>query len=340
MYLILAIDEDIHADAVLYYLEKYGKKVKRFDPAFLFDEYGSIDLAARRDKLTVEINAKYGKLLFKNGDEISSDEIEGVFCRSFYFPKAKDSSSTEDQLATAEIRSTVRGFFSLIPKSCRWINNPYTEDKVDNKIYQHQCAVSHGLEVPDTLVTNCAEKVKAFYDKHNGNLIIKQLSDISLIDEKPFVNKDGYSDVEFKGFYTSPVNISDLISLDVYFGPGSVPVLLQEALSKKSELRVTIVGDKCFTYRIFSQENEKSITDFRRVDELRTEKTDLPVDIMKKLMSLVKFWGITFATLDLVETKDGRIVFLEANVVGNWLWLEKDQEGSEIAQAIADELVK
>ena len=48
MYLILAIDEDVHADAVLYYLEKYGKKVKRFDPAFLFDEYGSIETEARR----------------------------------------------------------------------------------------------------------------------------------------------------------------------------------------------------------------------------------------------------------------------------------------------------
>ena len=339
MYLILAIDEDVHADAVLYYLEKYGKKVKRFDPAFLFDEYGSIETEARREKIIIDISCTSGKLIFTNGDIVSSDDIEGVYCRSFYIPKAKDSSSTADQLATAEIRSTVQGFFSLIPQSCRWINNPYTEDKVDNKIYQHQCAVAHGLDIPDTIVTNCADNVKAFYEKHNGKIIIKQLSDISLIDENPFVNEDGYNDVEFKGFYTSPVNASDLASLEEYFDPGSAPVLLQEALCKKSELRVTIIGDKCFTYRIFSQEKQKSKIDFRRVDQLRTEKTELPTDIREKLITLLKFWGIIFATVDLVETTDGKIVFLEANVCGNWLWLEKEQEGSEIAQAIAEVLV-
>jgi len=339
MYLILAIDEDVHADAVLYYLEKQGKKVKRFDPAFLFDEYGSIETGARREKIVVDIDCSSGRLIFPNGDIVSSDDIEGVFCRSFYIPKAKDSSSTADQLATAEIRSTIRGFFSLIPQSCRWINNPYIEDKVDNKIYQHKCAIAHGLEVPDTLVTNCEEKVRAFYDKHNGNIIIKQLSDISLIDESPIVNEDGFNDVEFKGFYTSPVKACDLSSLDEYFGPGSAPVLIQEALDKKSELRVTIVGDKCFTYRIFSQENEKSKTDFRHVDELRIEKTELFSDIESKLISLLKFWGIIFATVDLVETTDGRTVFLEVNVVGNWLWLEKEQECSAISNAIAEALI-
>lgn len=340
MYLILAIDEDVHADAVLYYLEKQGKKVKRFDPAFLFDEYGSIENGSRREKIIVDINCTSGRLIFPNGDVVSSDDIEGVFCRSFYIPKAKDCSSTADQLATAEISSTVRGFFSLIPKSCRWINNPYAEDKVDNKIYQHQCAVTHGLEVPDTLVTNCAENVKAFYNKHNGNIIIKQISDISLIDESSFVNEKGFKDVEFKGFYTSLIYSSDLAHLDEYFGPGSAPVLLQEALDKKSELRVTIVGDKCFTYRIYSQENEKSKTDFRHVEELRVEKTALSSDIETKLIALLKYWGIIFATVDLVETTDGRIVFLEANVVGNWLWLEKEHVGSKIARAISKLITK
>ena len=68
-------------------------------------------------------------------------------------------------LATAEIKSTLKGFFSLIPESCKWINNPYLEEKIDNKIYQHQCAVKHGFKVPQTLVTNNASKVKEFFKK-------------------------------------------------------------------------------------------------------------------------------------------------------------------------------
>lgn len=340
MYLILALDEDIHADAVLYYLKKLGKTVKRFDPAFLFDEYGSIEKGPRRNKITVEINCTSGKLIFPNGDEILSNEIEGIVCRSFYFPKAKDSSSIEDMLATAEIRSTVKGFLSLIPDSCRWINNPYIEEKIDNKIYQHQFAIKHGLKVPDTLITNNASKVKEFFNKHNGEIVIKQLSDISLIDENPFVNEDGYNDIEFKGFYTSAVTVSDLKNLDDYFGPGSSPVLLQQKLDKKSEIRVTVVGDKLFSYRIFSQENDLSKVDFRHVDDLRTEKCVIPNEISSKLIKMLKDWKISFAAIDLVETLFGEIFFLEANVVGNWLWLEQEQNGSEIAKSIAELLVK
>ena len=341
MYLILALDEDIHADAVLYYLKKLGKTVKRFDPAFLFDEYGSIEKGPRRNKITVEINCTSGKLIFPNGDEILSNEIEGILCRSFYFPKAKDSSSIEDMLATAEIRSTVKGFLSLIPDSCRWINDPYIEEKIDNKIYQHQFAIKRGgLNVPDTLITNNASKVKEFFNKHNGEIVIKQLSDISLIDEKHFVNEDGYNDIEFKGFYTSEVTASDLTNLNDYFGPGSAPVLLQQKLVKRSEIRAMVVGDKCFSYRIFSQENELSKVDFRHIDDLRTEKCVIPDEISTKLIKMLEDWDISFSAIDLVETVSGEIFFLEANVVGNWLWLEKEQEGSEIAEAIAELLVK
>jgi glutathione synthase/RimK-type ligase-like ATP-grasp enzyme len=339
MYLILALDEDIHADAVLYYLKAKNAKVRRFDPAFLFDEYGSIEQHARRDRITVEMGCTSGRLIFPDGAIVSSNEIEGIFCRSFYFPKAKDSSTTADLLATAEIRSTIRGFFSLVPKECRWINNPFIEDKVDNKVYQHQCAYRHGLAVPDTLITNSAQKVRGFFKKHHGDIIIKQLSDITLIDESPYINQQGYKDTLFKGFYTSCVLEQDLDSLEDYLGPGNAPVLLQENLNKKSELRVTLVGEKIFCYRIYSQENTKSKIDFRHVDNLKVEPCTLSPLIADKLTALLKFWNIVFAAIDLVETKDGNTVFLEANVVGNWLWLEKNMHGSQIAEAIALKLL-
>ena len=306
----------------------------------MVDEYGAIEQGPRRDKLTVEINCTSGKITFLNGDVILSDEVEVVLCRSFYFPKAKDSSSTADMQATAEIKSTLKGFFSLIPESCKWINNPYLEEKIDNKIYLHQCAVKHGFKVPQTLVTNNASKVKEFFKKNNGKIIIKQLSDISLIDESPYVNKDGIKDVEYKGFYTSAVTSSDLNNLEEYFCPGSAPVLLQEKLEKKSELRVTVVGDRLFSYRIYSQENDYSKVDFRHVDNLRTEKCQLSDEISTKLIKMIKVWNISFAAVDLVETVSEELFFLEANVVGNWLWLEKEQDGSEIAKAIADLLTQ
>ncbi len=340
MYLILAQNDDVHADSVLYYLRQKGKEVKRFDIAYLFDEYGSIENDSPRQNISIEIGTDKGTIEFPDGDTISSDSIEGIFCRSFYFPKARDESSTQEQLATAEIRCALRGFFSLVPDTCIWINNPYIEDRIDNKIFQHKSALRHGLMVPDTLVTNDPDKVKAFYDKHQGHIIIKQLSDISLIDEKPFVNSDGFKNYEYRGFYTSKVKKEDLFNLSEYFGPGTAPALLQEELHKKTELRVTVVGDKCFAYRIYSQENQKSQTDFRHVDDLRCEPCILDKDIESKILRLIKSWNIKFAAVDLVETTDGKTVFLEANVVGNWLWLEKNTHNSVIARAITDVLMQ
>lgn len=335
MYLVLAMDEDVHADAVLYYLKERGAEVRRFDIASLFEEYGSSEYIERRDLVSVEIGCTEGQLKFSDGQLISSKDVEGIYCRSFFYPPAKDESSTAEHLATAENKSAIRGFFSLVPDSCIWINNPYLEEKIDNKIYQHKCALKFNLDVPDSLVTNSPDSVSKFFNKHKGNIIIKQMSDVSIIDKTPVVAEDGFDDYEFKGFYTSLIRQADLDDLDDYLGKGCSPVLIQEVLDKKSELRVTVVGDKCFSYRIYSQEREESKTDFRHVDDLRSEKCELPENVKDKIISLMKYWNISFAAFDFVETTDNRIVFLEANVVGNWLWLEQNEPDSEIAQAIS-----
>ncbi len=334
MYLILAMDEDVHADAVLYYLKEREAEVRRFDISSLFEEYGSREYIERRELISIEIGSTEGKLIFPDGKIVSSKDIEGIYCRSFYYPPAKDESSTAEQLATFENKSALRGFFSLVPDSCIWINDPYLEEKIDNKIYQHQCALRFNLEVPDSLVTNSSDSVRNFFNNHNGKIIIKQMSDVSIIDKISVVTEDGFDDYEFKGFYTSLIRQSDLDDIDDYLGKGCAPVLIQEALDKRSEIRVTVVGDKCFSYRIYSQERVESKTDFRRVDDLRTEKCELQENVKNKIIALVKYWNIYFAAIDFVETTDNRIVFLEANVVGNWLWLEQNEPDSEIAQAI------
>ena len=81
------------------------------------------------------------------------------------------------------------------------------------------------------------------------------------------------------------------------------------------------------------------MTDFRHVDDLKTESCQLDMDTEAKILKLISSWKINFAAVDLVETIDGRIVFLEANVVGNWLWLELNKNGSDIAKAISNLLL-
>ena len=338
MYLILAMNEDLHADAVLYYLEEAGETVVRIDPERLFLKYGiSPDLEylnTESQKAVAVITPDSAVIHLSNGRTVDASQVEGVFCRSFYVPAAKDEDNTSDHLAMAEIKSVFRGFCSMLPPEVRWVNDPYTEDRVDNKIFQHYSAKRFGLLLPDTLVTNDSAEARDFFKQHKSGVIIKQLSDISLVEEKPIKTESGEDDVEVNGFYTSEVTENDIAGIDEYLTPGSTPVLLQEKLLKRSELRVTVVGDHVFTYRLFSQENENTRVDFRKDIDVRSEKAVLPEEEQNKLLAMLKSWGISFAACDFVETQDGRTVFLEANVEGNWLWLE--EERSPIARCIAD----
>jgi hypothetical protein len=338
MYLIIAMNEDLHADAVLYCLEEAGETVVRIDPARLFIRYGvspDLDLInTESQKAVTVITPNSAVIHLANGKSVDVNQVEGVFCRSFYVPTAGDRDSTADHLAMAEIKSVFRGFCSMLPPDVRWVNDPYIEDRVDNKIFQHYSAQRFGLQLPDTLVTNDSEQAKEFFKRHKSGVIIKQLSDISLVEEKPIKTEFGEDDMEVNGFYTSEVTDNDIGEIDEYLNPGSAPILLQEKLLKRSELRVTVVGDKVFTYRLFSQENEKTMVDFRKDIDIRSEKAVLPAAEEKKLLAMLKFWGISFAACDFVETQDGRTVFLEANVEGNWLWLE--EERSPIAKSISN----
>ena len=338
MYLILAMNEDLHADAVLYYLEKAGETVVRIDPERLFLRYGVSPalecLNTESLKAVTVITPESAVIHLANGKTVDVNQVEGVFCRSFYVPAARDEDTTADHLAMSEIRSVFRGFCSMLPPGVRWVNDPYIEDRVDNKIYQHYSAKNFGLRIPDTLVTNDCARAREFFKQHESGVIIKQLSDISLVEQKPFKNEFGEDDVEVNGFYTSEVTGNDIGEIDQYLTPGSAPVLLQEKLLKRSELRVIVVGDRVFTYRLFSQENEKTLVDCRKDFEVRSEMAVLPEAEEKKLLSMLRSWGISFAACDFVETQDGRTVFLEANVEGNWLWLEEDR--SPIAECIAE----
>jgi len=53
------------------------------------------------------------------------------------------------------------------------------------------------------------------------------------------------------------------------------------------------------------------------------------------LLQMLQSRGIVFAACDMVLTPDDELIFLEANVTGNWLWLENGGD-----HPILDEVVQ
>ncbi len=95
----------------------------------------------------------------------------------------------------------------------------------------------------------------------------------------------------------------------------------QNKIQKALELRVFIFNKKCFAMAIFSQNNPKTETDFRRYDRQKPNRNvpyQLPVEIEKKLHLLCKRLQLNSGSADLILDQQGQYIFLEINPVGQF----------------------
>jgi glutathione synthase/RimK-type ligase-like ATP-grasp enzyme len=144
------------------------------------------------------------------------------------------------------------------------------------------------------------------------------------------------SDGDF-GIFTQRVDDDMLAQLDESL---PCPIILQEEIGKKYDIRVTVVGNRVFSSAIDSQADPAARVDWRRtVDpDLPHYRHALPFELTQQCLVLMSQLGLVYGTLDFVLGNDGQYTFLEVNPNGEWLWLE-DKLDYPISDAIADWLV-
>ena len=183
-----------------------------------------------------------------------------------------------------------------------------------------------GFKVPDTVITSDPERVVAFYKYHPGGIVVKLLA------VSPLVGRVIYTNI------VTPEYMDKIQSVKF------APAIFQELLPKSYELRVTVVGDRVFSAKIYSQEDSITALDWRTQPEVndfsvRMEISTLPQDIKGKTLELMKRLGLRYGSLDMVVMPDGEYVFLEINPSGQWHFVQL-KTGAQIAEALANLLVK
>ena len=138
--------------------------------------------------------------------------------------------------------------------------------------------------------------------------------------------------------FTSSISADDL---EILNNVNVCPTYLQSQIDKLADIRVTVVGEQVFPAIIYSQEFPETVIDWRRGEnvKLRHEKTQIPLNLERKCIELIKRLNLHFGAIDFILEKGNRFVFLEINPNGQWGWIEK-RLGYDISGALVNLLLE
>ncbi|PTL79432.1 MvdC/MvdD family ATP grasp protein [Vitiosangium sp. GDMCC 1.1324] len=280
-------------------------------------------------ELTSALGGEGGEVLLRTAaGDVRGEDVRSVWLRRVVPPRLDESLEPGwRDSCVRESRAALEGVLDgLAAAGCRFINPLGADAVAGNKPRQLRVAREVGLEVPRTLVTNDAARVRSFFAQVHGHMVAKMLTPLtqSMSGGQPFV-------------YTSAIGPEHLEELEE--GLRYSPMVFQERIDKARELRVAVVGGRCLVGAINATGSSAGQVDWRRTrpDECQWTPGELPEDVAARLVRLVAALGLVYGAADFIVTPEGRHVFLEVNPGGEWGMLERDL-GLPIAAALADAL--
>ncbi|MEZ7128882.1 MvdC/MvdD family ATP grasp protein [Nonomuraea sp. AD125B] len=314
MLLIISDHGDDSVHAVLPKLRERGVPTLWWDEAD-YPEASTLTTSYR--------DGRWRQTLTYRGEEHDLSRVTAVWHRRPGRPSApavRDPSQRE--FAEHVAGHALAGAYDLMTRA-RWMPaRPAHLQAIDNKLLHLYRAVQLGFTVVDTVVTNDPAELVPAWTRAGGRLITKALSFRTF-------TLDG----EYGHLYTTPVPRRRLSGRHRLRYAAS---MLQPNVPKAYELRVTVVGERVFAARIDSQASRLTTVDWRHYGDPKVGYSayDLPAEVAERCVRLVAELGLSFGALDLIVTPDGRYVFLELNVDGQWAFIET-LTGLPIADAIA-----
>ncbi len=316
--LVVGNTVDPHIDAVLRYI-----------PPSLLTTRFDVDRFPRDHYLTIDESSSEPKLyLGQEGNEIDISQPSVVWFRRL--GKIGLSDEVPDkyrQFCLGEAEMGLEGVLSLI-KPQVWVNEYWATRRAANKPYQYAMARNVGLNTPNTLITNSPEVAERWI-RGIPAVVTKSLHAPVLTQGE---SEDGPT-FAFTRLLTSEDHayLEDVATTSCQFQPN---------IEKAYELRVTTIGSQHIVVRIDADKDSEGRDDWRAAAEkCNYSSGNLPDESTAALNRLLEALGINYAASDFIVTPDGKVVFLEANPHGAWLWLDEKLPELGIAKRFAQYLV-
>lgn len=229
-----------------------------------------------------------------------------------------------------ETTKLLLGLWHHLPSETVCVNSPGRAAEADRKPYQIRIAREVGFAIPPTLFSNDPADIRASIRKWGGRAIYKPLGSL----------KNFWWDHQKQKLVTLFTTAIGESSLPDDRTLTLTPGIYQPLLPKAFDLRVTVFGSTVFGTKIFSQEQERSHTDWRNGQRtLRYEPFEVGTKISQLCTAMLRKLDILMGCFDFIMTPDREIIFLEVNEGGQFLWLESTS-GAPILDAFSDFLIQ
>ena len=318
--IIFGQDADMHVSAVASKLRNSGVEV------LVFDQYR--DTGA----LVLGVDQQGGRWPFS--------EIVAGHARTTIWNRVKPISfspchphlclvSADDEDAFANYQTYLfwqrewRIFFNAVTHfyrddpSVRIVNSGELFGPAMSKPLQLLVASRIGLTVPPTVFGNDARAIDATL---GDSVLFKSSSDLP---------------ISGKGLLPPAVLPKSAVTGNPSVSIG--PLIFQDRIEKRYELRVTVSGEKAVFVRINSQSVEYGKIDWR-VASARPdifERTGDEFGLLPKLLTYMEQMSLDVGTFDFAVDLSGQPVFFECNPAGQWLFVG-DEIGQDISHQVAE----
>lgn len=300
--LVHSARRDLHAAAVCWGLARLGEPYL-FWPAGEFprSQALSASFSAREDRHLITID----------GSRHDLSGIRTVWNRRRGRPALRpDLDARDAQYALDQSRQHLASFLGTMCPSAFWVNRPDIAGAELEKMSQLRLAGQVGLTVPATLFSNDPHEIRGFFEREDGDIVHKAYKLRAWTHEEKagvFVN------------YTTRLAEAHLRDDDVL---SAAPGIFQRRVDKAFEVRVTIFGREAIGARL---DGADEATDWRAQprDQLRVSKVTLPEELRTSCFEYMRLGGLNFCCFDFIVTPSGDYVFLEANQMGQFLWIEE-----------------
>jgi glutathione synthase/RimK-type ligase-like ATP-grasp enzyme len=266
-------------------------------------------------KMSLEIRgAKTSGQLQLNGDSYSIDEFTGVFTRLMdyhFLPELKDAPADSPELNHCRnLVDTLTRWAEITP--ARVVNRVAPMGSNFSKPFQAQLIKRYGFEVPETLITNDPDLVRAFRARH-GRVIYKSISGVRSI--------------------VQTLTDEDMTRIDnIRWCPTQF-----QAFVEGTNVRVHTVGDKVYATAIKTEATDYRYAQRQSGDHAALRPVDLSDDLAEMCVQLAAGLGLAFAGIDLKITPENRVYCFEVNPSPAFSYYES-QTGQPISQGVADYL--